>query len=156
MKTIIIHRKGERGQSFMELAISLVFLIMLLSVVIDLGWAFYTLISLRDTVQEAASFGSMCTKKTMVEERFKRSASSPIDMNQVAGVIVCYSDRLTPSTCKVNASTISRGDDVTVTVNYQHQIMTPFIGAIINTQSYPLQVTISNTVLQTDQAIACK
>ncbi len=52
-------RKSERGQAFVELALSMVFLLTLLSAVVDLGWAFYTLIALRDMAQEGAAYGSL-------------------------------------------------------------------------------------------------
>ena len=52
-------RKRERGQAFVELALSMVFLLTLLSAVVDLGWAFYTLIALRDMAQEGAAYGSL-------------------------------------------------------------------------------------------------
>lgn len=152
-KSCLIHRKTERGQSFAELAVSMVFLLVLFSAAVDLGWAFYTMVSLRDTAQEAASFGAICTDEAKVKERLKLSAASPIDMKQIADVSVCFSDPLSPSTCK--ASGVKRGDDVTVTVRYLHQIVTPFVGAFINSQSYPLVVTVSDTVMQDKQTIAC-
>lgn len=150
IKNCLVHRKTERGQSFMELAVSMVFLLILFSAAVDLGWAFYTMISLRDTAQEAASFGAMCTNQTKVEERLKLSASAPIDMKQIADIKVCFSSPGSPGSCK--ASGIVRGDDVTVTVRYMHQIVTPFVGAFINTQEYPLVVTVSDTVMQDKQA----
>ncbi len=42
------------------------------------------------------------------------------------------------------------GNSVRVTVTYQHQIVTPFLGAFIgNKWKYPLSVNVSDTILQT-------
>ena len=139
--------RDQRGQSFMELAISLVFLLILFSAVVDLGWAFYTLTTLRDVAQEGAAYGAMCSNQAKVLNHLKSSSTEPIDMTLLSddSIEICFSDPGT-STCK-NAS-IKRGDMVRISITYEHQIVTPFIGAFIgNKQSYPLTVDVTDTVL---------
>ncbi len=153
-------RKRERGQSFMELAISLLFLLILLAAVIDLGWAFYTMVALRDTAQEAAAFGSMCPDNIdRVRTRLLQSATEPIDMSdlETGDIEICLVDPdASPQpdlfACSYanshNASPLAvRGNNVRVTVRIHHQILTPFVGSFIGTQNYPLTVTVSNTIL---------
>ena len=55
MKTL----KSERGQSLVELSISLVMLLYLLSGAVEFGLAFFQFVQLRDAAQEGALFGSM-------------------------------------------------------------------------------------------------
>ena len=52
-------RRNERGQSLVELAISLVFLLTLVAGVVDPGVAFINYVAMRDAAQEAAIFGSL-------------------------------------------------------------------------------------------------
>jgi Flp pilus assembly protein TadG len=51
--------KGQRGQSLVEMALSLVFLIFLVAGIIDTGRAILTLITMRDAVQEGVVYGSL-------------------------------------------------------------------------------------------------
>ncbi len=150
----------ERGQSFMELAISLLFLLILLAAVIDLGWAFYTMVALRDTAQEGAAFGAMCPDNlTRVRTRLLESATAPIDIHDLeAGDIeICLIGPnpaaqpalfACPASQSQDGSTwAARGNNVRVTLRIQHHILTPFVGTFIGTQTYPLTVTVSNTIL---------
>ena len=139
--------KSERGQGFMELAISLVFLLVLFSAVVDMGWAFYTLTALRDVAQEGASYGAMCANSDKVKTYVRESASSPIDMRDLtdSAINVCYT-RPGTTTC-VTPATANRGDTVRVSVRIDHKIVTPFVGAFIGKQEYPLEVDVKDTVL---------
>ena len=135
-------RKGERGQSFMELAVSLVFLLILLSVVIDLGWAFYTMTALRDTAQEAASYGIMCPDELQIVERLLRSATAPLSTEDIdEGAIFVESIPVGSNTAW------HKGSIVRVEVTIDHTIMVPFLGAVINRTTYPLSVNVSDTIM---------
>src|SRR5574338_1021868 len=92
------NRRSEKGQSFVELAMTLVFLLVLLSATVDLGWAFYTMITLRDAVQEAAAYGSICAfnedsdgpNTDLIEQRLLLSVTEPIDMADVEEVEISF------------------------------------------------------------------
>lgn len=139
---------SERGQSFMELAISLVFLLILVSAMVDLGWAFYTMISLRDITQEATAYGAMCASDTSgIEERFRKSASSPLNADDISEYELRYCTPI--GVCRTN--TPKTGDFIRLTATYQHHIVTPFVGIFLgNVQDYPLTVTTSNTIMVLD------
>ena len=145
-----IAQKSERGQAFMELAISLVFLLILLTVMVDLGWAFYTMIAMRDTVQEAAVYGSICpdpADDTKILERLRLSANAPLDINTISNgdIDIQY--------VEVNGTTgIQRGDSIKITMTYHHQIVIPFVATFIGTDTYPLEVTVADTLLQNNDA----
>lgn len=154
-------QKSERGQSFMELAISLTFLLILLAAVIDLGWAFYTMVALRDTAQEGAAFGSMCPNDfSLIEERLRESATAPLSIEDIDGgdIEICIIDPDSPPelfACSGKGAAIVRGNSVRVTIRIQHDILTPFVGSFIGTQTYPLTVTVSNTILREDTMKEC-
>lgn len=142
----------ERGQSFLELALSMVFLLVLLAAVIDLGWAFYTLIALRDATQEAASYGSICpVNETKIRDRLRMSASTPLNMNDIdpANISVQFIDPITG----LSGMTPTVGNSIRVTATVQHRIMTPLIGGFIgNNWNYPLTVSVADTILRDDCA----
>jgi len=146
------NQKGQRGQAFLEFAISLVFLLILLSAVIDLGWGFYTMVALRDAAQEAAAFGSICpTDEVKITERLRKSANTPLDMNDIdpGNIEICIIDS-DPAAGKVCGAPIALGNSVKVTVTVQHKILTPFVGMFIGDKwEYPLSVTVSDTILRT-------
>lgn len=146
MRKSLFKKNTERGQSFMELGISLVFLLVVLCVMVDLGWAFYTMISLRDIAQEATAYGSMCAKdKVGIEERFRDSTTSPLDADEISSFTLQYCNPLTGACTNSNPK---KGDFITVSATYQHQIVTPFVGAFLgNIQEYPLSVTASNSIM---------
>jgi Flp pilus assembly protein TadG len=82
--------KSERGQSLVELAISLIILLFLLAGVIDLGRAFFAFMAMRDAAQEGASYGAMFPQVSDTDnslntakiiERTRSASSSPLDMN---------------------------------------------------------------------------
>ena len=148
MNSVLSQNEKERGQSFMELAVSLLFLLTLVSATVDLGWAFYTMTALRDVAQEGGSYGSMCSNPALVRKYVKASASAPIDMNELddSTIAVCYTRPGQPA-CMTNMAAVDRGDSVRITITYMHRIVTPFIGAAIGKQEYPLVVEVTDTVL---------
>lgn len=155
--------KGERGQGFMELAVSLVFLLILLSVVIELGWAFYEMTALRDTVQEAAAFASICpplsSDDTSVDpptgntgrilERLQLSATEPLTTEdiQASEVKIETIDKNTQQPI-IPPNPPVLGNGVRITIVYGHQIKAPFVGAFFGSQNYDLTVTVTNTILR--------
>jgi Flp pilus assembly protein TadG len=146
------HKKDAKGQAFLELAISLVFLLILLAAVIDLGMALYTLLSLRDAAQEAAAYGAICpTDEAKIRERLRSSAPAPINIEDFdsANIEICIIDPDPVSGQKCGAP-IQKGNSVRVSVTVQHKILVPFVGTFIGQQwEYPLTVRVSDTILRT-------
>jgi len=139
--------KNERGQSLVELAISLVVLLYLLSGVVEFGIAFFQFIQLRDAAQEGALFASINPPATSASDdanrllaiaRVRNASSQPIDLADASKVTVTVT--VTGSPCAGNA--------VTVDVAFTHQIFMPFIPALIGTNSIPLTGSVTDTILQ--------
>jgi Flp pilus assembly protein TadG len=147
IKYSVFRHKREKGQSFVELGLSLVFLLLLLSGVIDLGWAFFTMVALRDSAQEAATVGSICpTDNNKVRARLMASATAPIDMSELENsqIEICI---VNPGSATCGA-TVALGNSVQVSITYQHKIVTPFVGSFIGGQTYPLTVRAADTILR--------
>ena len=141
-------KKTERGQSLVELAISITILIYLLSGAVEFGIAFFQFVQLRDAVQEGALYGSLNPADgSGVEARVRGASSSPIDLNDTATVLVdvIATDKTTGNPKALNVACV--GDGLTVTVSFDHQIFMPVIPQLIGRPEIPLVATVTDTIL---------
>lgn len=73
-------KDSERGQSLIELAVSFTLIMFILSGAVDIGRAYFAVISMRDAVQEGVIFGSANPDDiTAIEDRVKFSSTGPLD-----------------------------------------------------------------------------
>jgi Flp pilus assembly protein TadG len=139
----------ENGQSLVEFSLMLVFLLVLLVGVFDVGRALFAYIIIRDAAQEGAVFGSIAPKSDLngfelavvdrVEAAFLDPANpsaSPIDtskMNVTVDVI--------------GSACAAPGNGVKVTVDYTIPISTPFLGVVIGSQDINLTAKAEDSIL---------
>src|SRR6266496_1750168 len=90
MKKKFLLPTSESGQSLVELAISLVVLLYLLSGAVELGITFFQYVQLRDAAQEGALYGSTQQTRdlTAIETRVRSASSSPINLSDTTNVLV--------------------------------------------------------------------
>jgi Flp pilus assembly protein TadG len=140
--------KNERGQSLVELGISLAILIFLLAGAVEFGMAFFQFVQLRDAAQEGALYGSMNPNNTAaIETRIRGASNSPIDLADITKVTITISIDGIPST-NGNYYTIDcEGHGLAVLVSYDHQIFMPFIPAFIGSSIIPLNASVTDTIL---------
>ena len=140
--------KSERGQSLVELAISITILIFLLAGAVEFGMAFFQFVQLRDAAQEGALYGSTNPNNvSAIETRIRGASNSPIDLNSGDVTIAISIDGI-PSTDTANYQTINcEGHGLEVLVSYNHQIFMPFIPAFIGDTEIPLRATVTDTIL---------
>jgi Flp pilus assembly protein TadG len=133
-------RSRENGQTLVEMAMTVVFLMVLFSVVVDLGRIFFTYVALRDASQEGAAYAALDPFDTIaVEARVRNSSTTPIDLSSTTNISVTVAT--SGGGCV--------GDTVTVGVNYgAYPLITPFTGAFINSQTVFLSASEINTILQ--------
>jgi Flp pilus assembly protein TadG len=128
--------RNERGQSLVEMAVSIVILLLLLSGAVEFGMAFFQFIQLRDAVQEGALYGSLNPADTAgITARVKGASNSPVDLTLLTPVI-SYSD----------PSKKCEGNGITVRLTYNHQVFMPFMSGIVGT-TLPLNASVTNTIL---------
>ena len=137
MKRVIMKKvKNERGQSLVELAVSLVLLLTLLSGAVEFGMAFFQFIQLRDAAQEGALYGSINPNASApIETRARGASSSPIklsDTSKVTVVITAY-DKTTNNPKALPVA--CEGDGLLVKLIYDHQIFMPFMSAVLGRTS---------------------
>jgi Flp pilus assembly protein TadG len=130
--------QGEKGQSLVELAVSLVILLLLVGGIVDLGRAFFTSMSLRDAVQEGALYGSIDPTNTTAIKNHVLSTSSMIpDMIGLNDITIEI----------INAP--CTGNRIKVTAVYSDfPITMPFMGVVLGGQTIPLSASVTDTILK--------
>ena len=131
----------ERGQSLVELGISFLFLMFLISGAVEFGLVFSQYVQLQDAAQEGALYGSMFPYDTVsIEERIRGASQTPIDLSiPEVEIFVSYPDG---SLCEGNA--------VTVNVVYPHKIFMPFIPQLLGNDVLLLRGEVTDTILAQD------
>lgn len=130
--------RREKGQSLVELALTLPIILTLLAGAVDLGMAFFSYVSLRDAAQEGALYGSLNpTDSSGIVSRVRQSSSSPVNLSDVSNVTVNIST--TGGAC--------RGEAITVTVSYNYRLSMPFIGPILGSTTIPITARVTDTIL---------
>ena len=154
MKTI--KKNSEHGQSLVELAISLVVLLFLLSGVVEFGIAFFQFIQLRDAAQEGALYASLHpSDNTNIEIRVRNASQQPIDLtNNIVGNARRVTVTITPVDADGDGIATCVGDGIRVDVAFRHQVFMPFVGPIFRamsgdgTNTIPLTGSVTDTILQ--------
>jgi hypothetical protein len=132
-------RRGERGQSLVELALSLSVILLLLTGAVDFSIAYFSFAAMQDAAQEGALYGSINPTDTAgIVTRVRSASTNPVDLanEDVVGVIVTLSG----DACE--------GDEISINVVYDYPISMPFIGAIIGSQQIKLNASVTDTILQ--------
>jgi len=158
----------ERGQSLIELSMSLVMLLTLLAGVVDFGRAFFTWITLLDAAQEGASYasvipttylqadeinseGGFCDEiidrvKITTKDLSGGVTSTTIDLSEMDISVDIF---LNGKDCgSATPADICYGKEVMVQVNYDSfPITMPFLGTILGSQQIPLRASVRDTIL---------
>ena len=138
---------SERGQSLVELSISLLVLLYLLSGAVEFGLAFFQFVQLRDAAQEGALYGSMNPgNPTDIEVRIRGSSSSPIDLSDPSLVTIDIQIDGVPIADAIAAHNACEGNGFEVRVSYNHVVFMPFMSRIIGI-TVPLNAEVTDTIL---------
>lgn len=139
------HTRSERGQSMVELAFSLVVLLILLAGVVDGGRALFTYMALRDAAQEGALYGS--TDPWGTEAIIARACKSS---NFLAG-LACGDAAVASNQVKIQLTVGAgscAGSSITVRVAYEKfPITMPFLGTFLGQQTVGISAKVTDTVL---------
>jgi Flp pilus assembly protein TadG len=152
----------ERGQSLVELGVSLLILLYLLSGAAEFGVLFFQFVQLRDAAQEGALYGSMnpyvdansngafdageSVNLAGIESRVRNASSSPINLlnsDPSTGVTVS-------AVSSDGSNMFCEGHGVQVTVSYKHRIFMPFMAQLLGRTTdptIPLSASVVDTIL---------
>jgi Flp pilus assembly protein TadG len=142
-------KRTERGQSLVEMAISLVVMLMLLTGAVEFGLALFQYVSIRDAAQEGALYGSIHAEDA-------DDITSANGEELVQRVIAAASDivPLTEDdvTVTINGNdceglTSSTPNSIKVLVTFEHQITMPLVTPYIGTDIITLRAEVTDTIL---------
>lgn len=149
--------KREKGQSLVELAISLMIMLLLLLGAVEFSLALFQYVTIRDAAQEGAVYGSIKPEdESGIKYRATAAASDvvqldPNDPNQIQ--ITRNNNKscegLTPVTSGVPPVTKDVPNSITVTITFAHPITFPIVGPMIgsNSNTINLRASVTNTIL---------
>ncbi|NWF63970.1 MAG: pilus assembly protein [Chloroflexi bacterium] len=147
-------RPHEKGQSLVELAISLPVILLILLGTFDFGMALFSYSILRDAAQEGALYASFNPENEAEIENRTRNIlprefegdvfSSPIDLRdeETVSVVINVKGRACEGVTRGAANSIQ------VQVIYEYPIIMPFTGDIIGSDTIRLNAAASNVILQ--------
>lgn len=143
----------EKGQSLIELAVSLPVILLILLGTIDFGMALFSYSILRDAAQEGALYGSFNPGNTAEIENRARNIlprsdeavfSSPLDLRDTTQVSIEID--VLGDDCQ--GATNGVANSLQVNVVYQYPIVMPFAGNIIGSDTIRLTGSATNIILQ--------
>lgn len=141
MKSAFFSAFRRRGQSLVELALTITVLIILLAGILDFGVAYFSYIALRDAAEEGAVYGAMCpTDTTGIENRIRQSSSSPVDLTNTTYVKV---------TIQTSDAHPDPGDVLQITVLDRYITILPFLAG----NSILLRAQVTTLILTSSCAV---
>lgn len=136
-----------KGQSLVEFAVSIVFIMFLISGAVEFGLAFFQYVQLSDASQEGALYGSACDCEVIeIISRAVESSRTPIDLaeNTRVSVEVTATDKFgNPK----DPELICEEDALTVRLTYAHHIFMPFLPKLLGANDIILNASTTDTVL---------
>lgn len=141
------NNKGQRGQSLVELAISLMVILMLLMGAIDFGIALFAYVSMRDAAQEGAVYGSIEPEDTDGIVSRTIDAANDIILIEEADITISYSNDAKKCEGSTDVSGVPVPHKISVAIEHQHPVSTPLVGAMIGSQTITLRTQVTNTIL---------
>lgn len=139
-------RRNERGQSLVELALSLTVILLLLAGAVDFSVAYFSFSAMQDAAQEGALYGSANPSDLDgIRSRVRNASTKPVDLSDedLVGVDVSLSG----DAC-VDEHCACQGNEIHVDVTYDYPISMPFIGAIVGAQQIRLKASVTDTILK--------
>lgn len=134
-------RNSEKGQSMVEFAFALSFLMMLLVGIVDVSRGLFTYMALREAAQEGAVYGAVNpSNNTDIQSR--ATNSSTLVRNLADDPSASFSVDVTFQGARCT------GNGIVVKVTYSNfPITMPFIGAVLGRQQIPISASVSDVVL---------
>ena len=114
------HKRKEKGQSLLELALILPVLIIILAGVLDLGRLYYAYVAVTDAAAEGASYAAIHPGPGERGEVLRRAQEASRGLVQID-----------PDMVEVDCPAVASGAPITVTVSYSFTVATPLINAIV-------------------------
>jgi Flp pilus assembly protein TadG len=139
-----VQNRRQRGQSLVELAISLTVILLLLSGAVDFGMALFSYVAIRDAAQEGALYASLNPADDAgIRDRVRATSTHPVDLTTFADSQIDID--IIGAACEGTSGLDSNA--VKVTVSYDYPIIMPYVGAIVGGQTIALHAEVIDTIL---------
>lgn len=144
-------KKYEKGQSFVELALSFTVILAILAGLINVSDIYMTYMTLRAAAQEGVNYamyhpqisyfdssGKLIYQvdQTGIEARVRNSSNFPLDLTNTSLVNV-----------NINSSTLCSSKTVNITVTYRYDLTAPFFGIVLGSQVFPISATATGPII---------
>jgi Flp pilus assembly protein TadG len=117
-------RRGERGQSLVEFAVTFPVFVLLLAGMVDLGLALFSNVTIISAAREGARLGVVQPGDTTAIEDRVRAMSNGLDLNKLTVTTTCLRPSGSSFTA-CGASPWASGDSVKVAVHYDYTMLWP-------------------------------
>ena len=130
------HIANEQGQSLVEFSLMVIILTALLLGILDLGRAYFSFLALQDAAGEGATYAAQYpTYVTSTNSANPNNITYRVKNAAPIGTLVDWNSATVTVT---NSGSTSQGQPITVTVTTSYQLITPFVGTIVGSQTLPL------------------
>ena len=138
--------KHERGQSMVELAISLIVILYLLMGAVEFSIALFQYVTISDAAQEGAIYGSVNPLDTNgMKQRAVATASDILVLDPGNITVSLVGDGYCEG---LSALGLGPPNSIKVEIKYSHQIFLPLVTPMIGTDKIRLTAVTTNTILQ--------
>ncbi len=143
----------QKGQSLVEVAISLPIILLILLGAFDIGMAFFSYSIIRESAQEGALYGSFNPhNKAEIENRARNIQprkegevfSSPVDLRSLENIRV----EITVHGAACQGVSKGAANSIQVRTVFKYPILFPFIGRILGSNRVEISSAASNIILQ--------
>lgn len=143
-------RKAEKGQSLIELAISMVILLTLLAGIFDLGRAILAFFVLQDAAEEGMVYGvSFPTDCNQIDQRIRDNITNNIiDENLMVVSIWIQGDSGEASCYSIPYAQVYATRTMRIEITADFPITMPLLGGILGSQTIPLKVETNGVILR--------
>jgi Flp pilus assembly protein TadG len=138
-------KKEASGQSLVELAISLIIIVMLLLGAVETSLALFQYVTIRDAAQEGALFASIHPAVADEDGVKYHAVAAASDVVQLPMENITVS-RNNAKECE--GSTSGTPNTITVTIVFDHKITFPLVKPMIGTDNVRLTASVTNTILR--------
>jgi hypothetical protein len=143
-------KKAEKGQSLIEMAISMVLLLTLLAGIFDFGRAILAYFVLQDAAEEGMVYGtSFPTDCNQIDTRIRNNITNNIiNENDMVISIFIQGDSGEMSCYSIPYAQVYATRTMRIVITADFHISMPFLGTIIGSQTIPLRVETHGVILR--------
>ena len=136
---------GESGQALVEAGLVFILILLLLGGLVEFGWAYFHYLALQDAAGEGAAYGTMFPTWHYATDNANPNNVEYRVRNESQTQILDWTSPTT--TVAINAPFTTPGNQITVTVTYDYELITPLLAGLVSDGTINLRATAVQTIL---------